>query len=58
VDDTMDPVKPADGAWRLLTAGVPLSLLMDLCSPLGPDSRGIVAREREEARGPTSRLSS
>jgi hypothetical protein len=54
----MDPVQPADSAWRLLTSGVPLSLLMDLCSPLGPDSRGIVAREREEARGRPAQLSS
>jgi hypothetical protein len=34
---------------QLLAAGVPLSLLIDLCSPDGPDSRGIIAHEREQA---------
>lgn len=41
---------PASPAMRLLAAGVPLSLLIDLVSPLGPDSRGIIAYEREQAR--------
>jgi hypothetical protein len=35
---------------RLLAAGIPLSLLCDLFYPVGPDSRGIIAHEREHAR--------
>ncbi|HET7312667.1 MAG TPA: hypothetical protein VFJ17_15225 [Mycobacteriales bacterium] len=31
---------------RLLAAGVPLSLLLDLASPTGPDSEGIAATEQ------------
>jgi hypothetical protein len=31
---------------RLLAAGVPLSLLLDLASPTGPDSFGIAAMEQ------------
>ena len=38
---------------HLLAAGVPLSLLFDLCSPFGPDSRGIIAHERERT-GPAA----
>jgi hypothetical protein len=38
---------------RLLEAGIPLSLLIDLCSPLGPDSRGIIAHERAQASSPS-----
>jgi hypothetical protein len=30
---------------RLLAAGVPLSLLLDLASPTGPDSAGIASTE-------------
>ena len=33
-------------AMRLLAAGVPLSLLLDLISPDGPDSERIAAIER------------
>ena len=33
-----------------LIAGVPLSLLMDLADPLGPDSLGILSNERAEPR--------
>lgn len=33
---------------RLLAAGIPLTLLLDLAHPDGPDSRGILARERRE----------
>lgn len=33
-------------AMRLLAAGVPLSLLVDLLSPSGPDSEVIAATER------------
>ena len=33
--------------FEWLRAGVPLSLLMDLASPDGPDSREIAHRERE-----------
>ncbi|HET6816542.1 MAG TPA: hypothetical protein VFH66_04875 [Mycobacteriales bacterium] len=31
---------------RLLAAGVPLSLLLDLASPTGPDSEDIAAMEQ------------
>lgn len=37
-------------ALALLAAGVPLSLLMDLADPAGPDSRGILADESPSAR--------
>jgi hypothetical protein len=33
-------------AMRLLAAGVPLSLLLDLMCPFGPDSERIAAVER------------
>jgi hypothetical protein len=33
---------------RLLEAGVPLSLLIDLTAPDGPDSAGIIAAERSD----------
>jgi hypothetical protein len=36
----------ADHPMRLLAAGVPLSLLLDLASPTGPDSERIAATER------------
>lgn len=32
----------------LLAAGVPLTLLLDLADPAGPDSQGILATERAE----------
>jgi hypothetical protein len=35
-------------AMRLLYAGVPLSLLIDLLPPDGPDSLGILAMERPD----------
>ena len=34
---------------RLLEAGVPLTLLLDLVSPTGPDSEGIAADEAGSA---------
>ena len=34
---------------RLLRAGVPLSLLLDLADPDGPDTRAIMAAERRDA---------
>jgi hypothetical protein len=37
-------------AMRLLAAGVPLSLLLDLANPTGPDSETIAAAERPAAR--------
>jgi hypothetical protein len=36
---------------QLLVAGVPLSLLIDLTSPDGPDSAVISARERPDSTG-------
>jgi hypothetical protein len=35
---------------QLLDAGIPLSLLIDLCTPAGLDSRAINAREQSELR--------
>jgi hypothetical protein len=35
---------------RLLRAGVPLSLLLDLADPQGPDTRAIMEAERCDAR--------
>jgi hypothetical protein len=43
MNDSGGPINPA---MRLLAAGIPLSLLIDLVSPFGPDSRGIIAHER------------
>ena len=37
-------------AMRLLRAGVPLSLLLDLADPEGPDTRAIMEAERCAAR--------
>jgi hypothetical protein len=37
-------------AMQLLRAGVPLSLLLDLADPAGPDTRGIMAAERRAAQ--------
>jgi hypothetical protein len=34
---------------RLLRAGVPLSLLLDLADPHGPDTRAIMDAERRDA---------
>ncbi|HVE99044.1 MAG TPA: hypothetical protein VNA12_07680 [Mycobacteriales bacterium] len=39
--DTPHPV------FQLLALGVPLTLLVDLAAPLGPDSPGIAASESE-----------
>lgn len=38
-------------AFEWLRAGVPLSLLLDLASPDGPDSREIARRESASLRG-------
>jgi hypothetical protein len=46
VQDITNSTNPISPAMRLLAAGIPLSLLIDLVSPLGPDSRGIIAHER------------
>lgn len=37
---------PVETAMRLLANGVPLSLLLDLASPTGPDSDFIAQSER------------
>jgi hypothetical protein len=34
---------------RLLKAGIPLSLLIDLCTPIGIDSSSIIIAEQREA---------
>jgi hypothetical protein len=40
--------QPPTVAQQLLLAGVPLSLLIDLFAPEGPDSAHISSRERPE----------
>ena len=35
---------------RWLRAGIPMSLLLDLADPAGPDTSGIMAEERRVAR--------
>lgn len=42
-------VSPGRFVMSLLGNGVPLTLLMDLCRPDGPDSRWILAAERPDA---------
>jgi hypothetical protein len=42
--------QPVPIAMRLLAAGVPLSLLLDLACPSGPDSERIAATERAGRR--------
>jgi hypothetical protein len=37
----------ASHPMRLLAAGVPLSLLLDLASPAGPDSQWLAAMEQQ-----------
>jgi hypothetical protein len=37
-------------AFALLSAGVPLTLLIDLSAPDGPDSAGILSSERGSAQ--------
>ena len=46
------PQSPHDNsvAMRLLAAGVPLRLLLDLAAPNGPDSELIAATERAGSR--------
>ena len=41
---------------RLLRAGIPLSLLLDLADPDGPDTRGIMAYEAHAAEVETAPL--
>jgi hypothetical protein len=41
---------------RLLRAGIPLSLLLDLADPEGPDTRGIMAYEADDAAAETAPL--
>ena len=41
---------PDGHVLALLAAGIPLTLLMDLASPGGPDSRLILAEEQRQAR--------
>jgi hypothetical protein len=44
-----EPMSPGPSLpMRLLQAGVPLTLLLDLTAQEGPDSSGISARERPE----------
>jgi len=52
IEDVCEPSGPRSRqnvAMRLLAAGIPLSLLIDLTSPNGPDSTGIIASERPDS---------
>jgi hypothetical protein len=42
-------VSESHPAMQLLRAGIPLSLLLDLANPEGPDTRGIMEAERRDA---------
>jgi hypothetical protein len=42
-------VSESHPAMQLLRAGIPLSLLLDLADPEGPDTRGIMKAERRDA---------
>jgi hypothetical protein len=46
MENTHRPDDSRHHPMRLLAAGVPLSLLLDLASPTGPDSVGIAATEQ------------
>lgn len=45
-EDRRPPVSEPHPAMRLLRAGVPLSLLLDLADPSGPDTWAIMQAER------------
>jgi hypothetical protein len=51
VTDSVTTPEPISRAMRLLNAGIPLSLLIDLCTPIGIDSSSIIVAEQRE---PTS----
>ena len=50
VEQVADPraATPVSGVLGLLAAGIPLTLLIDLASPAGPDSRSILEAESVE----------
>ncbi len=52
IEDVSEPSGPRSRqnvAMRLLAAGIPLSLLIDLTAPDGPDSTGIIASEQPDS---------
>ena len=46
MENTHRPDEIGHHPMRLLAAGVPLSLLLDLASPTGPDSQWLAAMEQ------------
>jgi hypothetical protein len=49
VPDSVTIPDETSRAMRLLKAGIPLSLLIDLCTPIGIDSGSIIIAEQREA---------
>jgi hypothetical protein len=53
VPDSVTVPEEISRAMRMLNAGIPLSLLIDLCTPIGIDSRSIISAEQREATSPS-----
>jgi hypothetical protein len=51
-DERRPSVSEQHPAMRLLRAGIPLSLLLDLADPNGPDTQAIMEAERKGAGSP------
>jgi hypothetical protein len=49
VPDNVTAPEEISRAMRMLNAGIPLSLLIDLCTPIGIDSGSIIIAEQREA---------
>jgi hypothetical protein len=49
VPDRVTAPEEISRAMRMLNAGIPLSLLIDLCTPIGIDSGSIIIAEQREA---------
>jgi hypothetical protein len=54
VPDSVTAPESTSRAMRLLNAGIPLSLLIDLCTPIGIDSGSIIIAEQREPPTSTS----
>jgi hypothetical protein len=52
-EDRRPQVSEPHPAMRLLRAGIPLSLLLDLADPSGPDTWGIMQAERRAGEAGT-----
>jgi len=49
-DDRRSTLSEQHPGMRWLRAGIPMSLLLDLADPAGPDTRGIMEEERRAER--------